>query len=102
MIAAAVSAFHACELQTFVRHYLGRKDLQSHDCKPIAAEAQAISAKSGARRSAGAGDITIELPTVFEFAVNQKIAKSLDVNIPFAWSGGSRCKLGTVPSPSST
>ena len=30
------------------------------------------------------GDIAIELPTVFEFAVNQKIAKLLDVNIPFA------------------
>lgn len=28
------------------------------------------------------GDIAIERPTVFEFAVNQKIAKSLDLSIP--------------------
>jgi putative tryptophan/tyrosine transport system substrate-binding protein len=32
---------------------------------------------------AAPGDIAIERPTVFEFAVNQKIAKSLDVSIPF-------------------
>jgi putative ABC transport system substrate-binding protein len=30
------------------------------------------------------GDVAIERPTVFEFAVNQKIAKSLDVSIPLA------------------
>jgi putative tryptophan/tyrosine transport system substrate-binding protein len=28
--------------------------------------------------------IAIELPTVFEFAVNQKIARSLDLSIPSA------------------
>ena len=33
---------------------------------------------------AAPGDIAIELPTVFEFAINQKIAKSLDLSIPFA------------------
>ena len=31
---------------------------------------------------AATGDIPIERPTVFEFAVNQKIAKSLDLSIP--------------------
>lgn len=31
---------------------------------------------------AAPGDIAIERPTVFEFAVNQKIAKSLDLSIP--------------------
>jgi len=35
-------------------------------------------------RGAAPGDIPIERPTVFEFAVNQKIARSLDVNIPSA------------------
>ena len=30
------------------------------------------------------GDVAIELPTVFEFAVNQQIAKSLDLSIPLA------------------
>ena len=57
--------------------------MQSHDCKPIVAEPQVISAKaelSGARRAAGEGDMAIELLTVFEFAVNQKIAKWLDIN----------------------
>ncbi len=29
-----------------------------------------------------AADVAIELPTVFEFAVNQKIAKSIDLSIP--------------------
>jgi putative tryptophan/tyrosine transport system substrate-binding protein len=33
---------------------------------------------------AAPGDIAIERPTVFEFAVNQKIAKSLDLSIPSA------------------
>ena len=33
-------------------------------------------------RGAAPGDVAIELPTVFEFAVNQKIAKSLDLSIP--------------------
>jgi len=33
-------------------------------------------------RGAAPGDIPIERPTVFEFAVNQKIAKSLDVSVP--------------------
>ena len=33
-------------------------------------------------RGTAAGDVAIELPTVFEFAINQKIAKSLDLNIP--------------------
>lgn len=33
---------------------------------------------------AAPGDIPIEQPTVFEFAVNQKIAKSLDLNLPSA------------------
>ena len=33
-------------------------------------------------RGTAPGDIAIELPTVFEFAVNQKIAKSLDLSIP--------------------
>jgi putative ABC transport system substrate-binding protein len=33
-------------------------------------------------RGAAPGDIAIETPTVLEFAVNQKIAKSLDLNIP--------------------
>jgi putative ABC transport system substrate-binding protein len=35
-------------------------------------------------RGVAAGDIPIERPTVFEFAVNQKIAKSLDISIPSA------------------
>jgi putative ABC transport system substrate-binding protein len=35
-------------------------------------------------RGAAPGDLPIERPTVFEFAVNQKIAKSLDVSIPSA------------------
>ena len=35
-------------------------------------------------RGAAPGDLPIEQPTVFEFAVNQRIAKSLDVNIPSA------------------
>jgi putative ABC transport system substrate-binding protein len=35
-------------------------------------------------RGAAPGDLPIEQPTVFEFAVNQKIAKSLDVSIPSA------------------
>ena len=35
-------------------------------------------------RGAAPGDVAIELPTVFEFAVNQKIAKSLDLSIPLA------------------
>ena len=30
------------------------------------------------------GDIAIELPTAFELAVNQKIAKSLDLSIPLS------------------
>ena len=30
------------------------------------------------------GEVAIELPTVFEFAINQKIAKSLGLTIPFA------------------
>lgn len=33
-------------------------------------------------RGAAPGDIAIELPAAFEFAVNQKIAKSLDLSIP--------------------
>ena len=33
-------------------------------------------------RGAAPGDVAIELPTVFEFAVNQKIAKALDITIP--------------------
>lgn len=33
-------------------------------------------------RGTAAGDVPIELPTVFEFAVNQKIAKALDLSIP--------------------
>ena len=33
---------------------------------------------------AAPGDIPIERPTVFEFAVNQKIARSLDLSIPSA------------------
>jgi putative ABC transport system substrate-binding protein len=33
-------------------------------------------------RGTAAADVAIELPTVFEFAVNQKIAKSLDLSIP--------------------
>jgi ABC-type uncharacterized transport system substrate-binding protein len=33
-------------------------------------------------RGTAAGDVAIELPTLFEFAVNQKIAKSLDLSIP--------------------
>jgi putative ABC transport system substrate-binding protein len=33
---------------------------------------------------AAPGDIAIERPTAFEMAVNQKIAKSLDLAIPFA------------------
>ena len=33
-------------------------------------------------RGTAAGDVPIELPTVFEFAVNQKIAKSLDLSVP--------------------
>ena len=35
-------------------------------------------------RGAAPGDIAIETPTVLEFAVNQKIAKSLDLTIPSA------------------
>jgi putative ABC transport system substrate-binding protein len=35
-------------------------------------------------RGVAPGDIPIERPTVFEFAVNQKIAKSLDLSIPSA------------------
>ena len=33
-------------------------------------------------RGAAPGDIAIETPTVLEFAVNQKIARSLDLSIP--------------------
>ena len=33
-------------------------------------------------RGATLGEVAIELPTVFEFAVNQKVAKSLDITIP--------------------
>ncbi len=33
-------------------------------------------------RGTAPGDVAIELPTVFEFAFNQKIAKSLDLSIP--------------------
>jgi putative ABC transport system substrate-binding protein len=33
-------------------------------------------------RGTAAGDVAIELPTVFEFAVNQKIATLLDLSIP--------------------
>ena len=33
---------------------------------------------------AAPGDIAIERPTVFELAVNQKIAKSLGLTIPLA------------------
>ena len=33
-------------------------------------------------RGAAPGDVAIEPPTVFELAVNQKIAKSLDLTIP--------------------
>jgi len=33
-------------------------------------------------RGTAAGDVAIELPTLFEFAINQKIAKSLDLSIP--------------------
>lgn len=33
---------------------------------------------------AAPGDVAIERPTVFEFAVNQKVAKSLGLTIPFA------------------
>jgi putative ABC transport system substrate-binding protein len=33
-------------------------------------------------RGTAAGDVAIELPTLFEFAVNQKIAKALDLSIP--------------------
>jgi putative ABC transport system substrate-binding protein len=35
-------------------------------------------------RGAAPGDIAIELPTAFELAVNQKIAKSLDVSVPLS------------------
>jgi putative tryptophan/tyrosine transport system substrate-binding protein len=35
-------------------------------------------------RGTAPGDIPIELPTTFEFAVNQKTAKALDINIPLA------------------
>ena len=35
-------------------------------------------------RGAAPGELPIERPTVFEFAVNQKIAKSLDLSIPSA------------------
>jgi putative ABC transport system substrate-binding protein len=35
-------------------------------------------------RGVAPGDIPIERPTVFEFAVNEKIAKSLDISIPSA------------------
>ena len=33
-------------------------------------------------RGAAPGDVAIELPTVFEFAINQKVAKSLGLTIP--------------------
>ena len=33
-------------------------------------------------RGVGPGDIPIERPTVFEFALNLKIAKSLDLKVP--------------------
>ncbi len=35
-------------------------------------------------RGTAPGEIAIEQPTVFEFAVNQRIARTLDVSIPFA------------------
>ena len=35
-------------------------------------------------RGVAPGDIPIERPTVFEFALNLKIAKSLDLSIPSA------------------
>ena len=35
-------------------------------------------------RGAAPGDVAIELPTVFELALNQKIARSLDLSIPLA------------------
>lgn len=35
-------------------------------------------------RGAAPGDIAIELPTAFEFALNQKIARSLDLSIPLS------------------
>jgi putative tryptophan/tyrosine transport system substrate-binding protein len=35
-------------------------------------------------RGAAPGDIAIELPTAFEFALNQKVAKSLDLGIPLS------------------
>jgi putative ABC transport system substrate-binding protein len=35
-------------------------------------------------RGAAAGDIAIETPTVLEFAINQKIANALELNIPSA------------------
>jgi putative tryptophan/tyrosine transport system substrate-binding protein len=35
-------------------------------------------------RGVAPGDIAIERPTVFEFVVNQKVAKSLELNIPSA------------------
>ena len=34
-------------------------------------------------RGAAPGDVAIELPTVFEFAINQKVAKTLGLAIPF-------------------
>ena len=33
-------------------------------------------------RGTAPGDVAIELPAVFDFAVNQKIARSLGVSIP--------------------
>jgi putative tryptophan/tyrosine transport system substrate-binding protein len=33
-------------------------------------------------RGAAPGDVAIELPTVFELALNQKVARSLDLSIP--------------------
>jgi putative ABC transport system substrate-binding protein len=35
-------------------------------------------------RGVAPGDIAIERPTVFEFTLNQRIAKSLDISIPQA------------------
>ena len=39
-------------------------------------------------RGTAPGDIAIELPTAFELAVNQKIAKSLDLSIPLSVLAG--------------
>lgn len=41
-------------------------------------------------RGAVPGDIAIELPTAFELAVNQKVAKSLDLSIPLSVLVGAR------------